>query len=159
MAEIFSYIAPLPRAQGTRKLPRARLSSTAGIAKSGRMKMAKVRSRMSRHCCLLVLELFPQSDTFSTTFISDQREAEWALNSAPLPRCFRKYLKAPSARCLTLYSCHWAALGVFPSRNPLTALPVNRLGGLKCCLNSCCGLSWRVARHPGSQGRPGWFCA
>jgi hypothetical protein len=30
--------------------------------------------------------------------------------------------KGTSARSLTLHTYHWAALGVFPSRNPLAAL-------------------------------------
>ena len=56
-----------------------------------------------------------------------------------------------------LYTCHWAALHVFPSRKSLSALTVYHLGGLNCCLFARCALSWRVARLPGLRGDLGGF--
>jgi hypothetical protein len=65
VAEMFPLSRHFTRAQGIRQLPRASFSSTAGIAKSWQMQMTKVRSCMSRHCCLLVFELFPPSDIYA----------------------------------------------------------------------------------------------
>jgi hypothetical protein len=57
-----------------------------------------------------------QSFTTSQLHLIGQGGARWTWNSAQMPQCLCRYLKAPSAHC------HRTALGAFQSRKPLAAL-------------------------------------